>query len=58
MSTGCVHWLDRVIASILLTVDRWDPTDQKILEQPQGVGCEIQQTGSIRQVLDEHRVAA
>jgi hypothetical protein len=53
-----VHWFDRVITSILLMVDRWDPTDQEILEQPQGVGCEIRQTGSVRQVLDERRAAA
>jgi hypothetical protein len=58
MSTGWVHWFDAVITSILSTVDRWDPTDQEILEQTQGVGCEIQPPGSARMVLDEHRAAA
>lgn len=58
MSSGCVHWFDRVIACILLALDRWDPTDLEILEQLQCVACEIQQTGSVRQVLDEHRAAA
>jgi hypothetical protein len=58
MSPGCAHWLDRVIASILLAVDRWDPTDQEILGQPQCVGREIPQTGSVGQVLEQHRVAA
>jgi len=56
MNPGCIHWFDQVIASILLAVDRWDPTE--ILEPPQCVGCEIPQTGSVRQVSDEHRAAA
>jgi hypothetical protein len=58
MNPGCMHWFDRVIATILMAVDRWDPTDPEILAQLQSVGSEIQQTGSVRQVLDEHRVAA
>jgi hypothetical protein len=58
MSPGCIHWFDQVIASILLAVDRWDPTDQEILAQLQSVGSEVEQTGLARQAPDEHRVAA
>lgn len=58
MKPGCMHWFDRAIATILMAVDRWDPTDQEILAQLQSVGSETQQTGSVRQVPDEHRVAA
>jgi hypothetical protein len=38
MSTVGVHWFDRMITSILFAIDRWDPTDQEVLEQFCGHG--------------------
>jgi hypothetical protein len=36
MSTVCSHWFDRMITSMLFAIDRWDPTDQEVLEQCAG----------------------
>jgi hypothetical protein len=38
MSTVCVHWFDRMLTSILFAIDRWDPTDQEVLENCGGHG--------------------
>ncbi len=38
MSTVCTHWFDRMITSMLFAIDRWDPTDQEVLEQCAGHG--------------------
>ena len=42
MRTVCVHWLDRMITSVLFAIDRWDPTDQEVLEKCGGHGTTAQ----------------